>query len=296
MYTQYSLYIIVHHCTSLYNILMSVTAIDRKQCIEELNELYTQIKNKYEKSTLVKENKFDEIEKFIYSNSQEKYKYVYLKNSILKKLVLNKGIFPEDNISIKLLNNEIKLVDILTYEVKIEPRNEIQHLIMLNLLKNPQFKMNTAYAKKIALKIENSCFKECVTYCSKTLLIIARWTNTEFINYYSSKCGEIISLLDIDSMSCKAYDCILIEKIINGSILPENIGNINIKLICSKAYEEEKKILDVRLSQKIDLKTSVLFRCPHCKARKCNYTVVQRRSLDEAPDYDCVCLVCLRRF
>jgi DNA-directed RNA polymerase subunit M/transcription elongation factor TFIIS len=54
----------------------------------------------------------------------------------------------------------------------------------------------------------------------------------------------------------------------------------------------------MRAEQKVAEKESNLFRCPHCGMRRCTYLEVQRRSLDEAPDYLCRCLnpQCGRRF
>jgi len=272
-----------------------ITSIDRKNTLEEFNDYYLKIKKRYEKSTAVNENNFQLIENYIFQQNTSKVKYNKAKSTFFQKLSIINGIYPNNNLSIKFLNNEITVDELINFEQKlINPRIEIQHTILNMILKHNKLDMNDS--KELALKIENSCFKQCVNYCSTKLLIIVRWTNPEFMNYYSSKCGEIISLLDIDSPSCKNYGNMLLDKIVNGEILAENIGNMSIVDICEKTYEEEKKILDIRLAQKIKIKTSVLFRCPHCGARKCSYTVVQRRSLDEAPDYDCICLECSRRF
>ena len=58
------------------------------------------------------------------------------------------------------------------------------------------------------------------------------------------------------------------------------------------AIAAERAEIASRSAQRIIEKESALFRCPHCGARRCSYIEVQRRSLDEAPDYICKCLAC----
>ena len=66
----------------------------------------------------------------------------------------------------------------------------------------------------------------------------------------------------------------------------------------ARALAAERAEIAARSAQRVVAKESAIFACPHCKERRCTYTEVQRRSLDEPPDYICVCLNerCRRQF
>ena len=66
--------------------------------------------------------------------------------------------------------------------------------------------------------------------------------------------------------------------------------------LCPQATAVERAEIQKRAVQKVEEKVSELFRCPHCGARRSTYREVQRRGLDEPPDYLCFCQACKRRF
>jgi DNA-directed RNA polymerase subunit M/transcription elongation factor TFIIS len=87
-----------------------------------------------------------------------------------------------------------------------------------------------------------------------------------------------------------------VPKLLDGTIKPEALGDMTSEALCPQATAAERADIAKRATQRVETKESTLFRCPHCGERRCSYQQVQRRSLDESPDYLCMCLSCNRRF
>lgn len=175
------------------------------------------------------------------------------------------------------------------------PRNEMKEAFIKLLSTNPFYQNDTQLCIKTSSSIEISCYNETI-HISKTNGIHRNWSDPTFINIYGTRCGSIFSLLDPESISCKAYGDTAMLKLINGEIKANQIGHMAVVDICPQSRDKESAEIAIRSEQKVLKKVSDLFKCPHCFARRCEYQQVQIRSLDEAPDYFCLCLDCNKQF
>lgn len=200
----------------------------------------------------------------------------------------------------KLISGDMKPEKIIAEAIidKVySPREEIQKMFVRSLLKAPEFANKTKLVNDIAKKIEVSCYNASVKISKDSEDPPRRqWDSVSFVDIYSTRCGTINNLLDSDLKSCKIYGNDLITKLHDGIINPEHLGDMSAADICPAALAIERTEISKRNEQKIIYKTSKLFKCCHCGARECTYKEVQRRALDESPDYICVCLKCNRNF
>jgi DNA-directed RNA polymerase subunit M/transcription elongation factor TFIIS len=180
----------------------------------------------------------------------------------------------------------------------LKPRNVIINKFIDYLYEYEYFKDKIEQLINIAKKIEKSCYNATITNCQQSDNPPPRnWESYEFQEiYYSSKCGTILRLLSIKSQSSREYGNILIDQIINETINIDNIGFMSENDICPIAQERERISIQIRMSQKIDEKSSNLYKCPICKERKTTYITKQLRALDEAADTICTCLNCSHVF
>jgi DNA-directed RNA polymerase subunit M/transcription elongation factor TFIIS len=180
----------------------------------------------------------------------------------------------------------------------LKPRNVIINKIIDYLYEYEYFKCNIEQLIDIAKLIERSCYNATITNCQQSDNPPPRnWDSYEFQDvYYSSKCGIILRLLSLKSQSTKEYGSILANKIINKSIDIDRIGFMTENEICPISQEHERQSINIRMNQKIDEKSSTLYKCPMCKQRKTTYITKQLRSLDESADTICTCLNCSHVF
>jgi DNA-directed RNA polymerase subunit M/transcription elongation factor TFIIS len=114
--------------------------------------------------------------------------------------------------------------------------------------------------------------------------------SAEFKASYSPICAEVLSYININSLTCKNYGRHIIDGIIQNKIDPKKIAFQPITQLCPESMRKEKEKIEVRMNQKIELKVSGLFKCPYCKESKSSYKEVQKRALDEPASYVCICL------
>jgi len=146
---------------------------------------------------------------------------------------------------------------------------------------------------KLAIKIEQGCFIESVRRAkSSDIPITCSWKIKDFYSMYCERCGTIAVLLKQKS----TVPSKLAMNIINGTIDPTKIGSMDETELNTSALQKEREIVEKRLNQKLDIKTSNIYTCPRCKEKKCTYEVVQRRAADEAPDTICTCTACGYKF
>lgn len=148
-----------------------------------------------------------------------------------------------------------------------------------------------------AQAIETSCYNAAIRQSKESDEPTRRqWSSPAFVDIYSCRCGVINSLLDPMSTSCREYGPQLASRLLSGDLAPESLGDLKERDLCPAATAAERAEIASRSMQTVAEKESNLFRCPHCKERRCTYREVQRRGLDEPPDYRCMCLACGRRF
>jgi DNA-directed RNA polymerase subunit M/transcription elongation factor TFIIS len=114
--------------------------------------------------------------------------------------------------------------------------------------------------------------------------------SAEFKASYSPICAEVLSYINVNSLTCKNYGRSIIDGIIQNKIDPKKIAFQPINQLCPESMRREKERIEVRMNQKIELKVSGLFKCPYCKESKSSYKEVQKRALDEPASYVCICL------
>jgi DNA-directed RNA polymerase subunit M/transcription elongation factor TFIIS len=196
-----------------------------------------------------------------------------------------------------------------------DPRETIRRLFVRTLMRAaPAFARERERALEAARAIEVSCFNAAVRASKESEEPPRRqWCSPAFVDIYSTRCGTITALLDPASTASRAYPAApLAERLLLSCfgetlggpgeglspLRPDDLGDLTEKELCPQATAAERAEIAKRSVQKIVEKESNLFRCPHCTERRCTYQEVQRRSLDEAPDYFCRCLnpKCGRRF
>lgn len=190
------------------------------------------------------------------------------------------GMFPDDVIGVKFYTGRMSAKELVekTYsdEHASVPKVAIHRMLIRSLFIAGVDKANCL---KWATEIEDACRKF-----------------TKDDDEYGIRCGLINRLLNPKSESCKQFGQVLLNKIKNGEIFLESIGNIPEHDLCPDASKTERNEIAIRLMQKVEVKVSDFFQCPNCKTRKCTYRMIQRRALDEAPDYSCECQNCGIRF
>ena len=179
-----------------------------------------------------------------------------------------------------------------------EPREVVRRMFVRSLMAaHERYAADRDCVLSTARAIEVSCYNAVVRASKESEDPLRRnWDSPDFVDIYSTRCGTINGLLDPDSSACRAYGASLVPRLVSGALAPEALGSMTSKELCPQATEAERLVIARRTAQRIEKKESNLFRCPHCSAWRCTYREVQRRSLDEAPSYLCVCGACGRRF
>lgn len=208
------------------------------------------------------------------------------------------GIFPDEIPGIMFLDGRItvdRLVALCLTPIELDPREIIRRMFVRTLLNAET--MTRENIVNTARAIESSCFNAAVRISKMSEDPPRRqWDSSAFVDIYGTRCGAINGLLDPQSSVCKTYGASLLHRLQNGTIMADTLGDMPARELCPEAMDVERAEIAKRATQKVKLKESSLFRCPHCGERRCTYQEVQRRSLDEAPDYLCLCLNCNRRF
>ena len=173
----------------------------------------------------------------------------------------------------------------------LEPRDVCRSLFVAVLLRDARYAADRPRALADAAAIETACFNRAVALAKNSDTIYRRnWDDQVFVDTYSAHCGTVAAHLDPASSVSRAYLCPLLDGLWHCTLRPDALGTMSAAEMCPAALEREREVLRLRSAQHLDVKVSTMFRCPHCGVRRCTYTEVQRRSLDEPADYDCVCL------
>jgi hypothetical protein len=266
------------------------------------------------------------LERAVYGASarQGRRAYAGALRAALLALPLQVGPFPDEVVALMCLDGRRSAEDAVegsaaavAAEAAPDPREVIRRLFVRTLLRaSEELARDREQVLEIAREIEVSCFNAAVRASKESEEPPRRqWDSPAFVDIYSTRCGTLAGLLDPASSSCRAYGATLVERLQIGPrpalsdepgggpgqgrrLFPGELGDLSEKLLCPAATAAERAEIAARSEQKVVEKESNLFRCPHCSQRRCSYREVQRRSLDEAPDYLCVCLnhSCGRRF
>jgi len=212
------------------------------------------------------------------------------------------GPYPDDILGLMYLRGDLSadalVVASLSEAPPPDPRETVRRMFVRTLIGALEgYARDRKLALETARELEVSCYNAAVRTSKESEDPPRRqWDSPAFVDIYGTRCGTINGLLDPSSSACRTYGATLVAQLFDGTIAPAMLGDMTSKDLCPQATAAERAEIERRATQKVQLKESTLFRCPHCGERRCTYQEVQQRSLDEAPDYLCRCLSCNHRF
>jgi len=248
------------------------------------------------------EEKINQEALLVASKADHEWRYALLTSEVISVICRQVGPFPNDIVGLQYLQKNITPTELLAKSQEAVPDNDPRETIRRKFVAilisaHKDYASNQARVLKVGRAIEVSCYNAAVRISKASdEPPLRNWDSVDFVDNYSTRCGTIISLLDPTSSACQAYGSTLVGRLISEELAPSMLGSMTSDKLCPQAMANEHLELIRRSSQKVEEKESTLFRCPHCNERRCTYREVQRRSLDEAPDYMCRCLNCDRRF
>ena len=148
-----------------------------------------------------------------------------------------------------------------------------------------------------AHRIERSVYNIVIRHCQHSEESYTRlWTSPMFLNIYSARLGSILANLDPNGIVAKNFrdrpGSWLLNKLASGTLSPDAVGGMSSTELCPDASKEERRLISIRLEQKVTEKTSSLFKCPKCGARNHTYRQVQIGAGDEPSTFMCTCQEC----
>lgn len=212
------------------------------------------------------------------------------------------GPYPDDILGLMYLRGDLSADALVAASLSEapppDPRETVRRMFVRTLIGALEgYARDRKLALETARELEVSCYNAAVRTSKESEDPPRRqWDSPAFVDIYGTRCGTINGLLDPSSSACRTYGATLVAQLFDGTIAPAMLGDMTSKDLCPQATAAERAEIERRATQKVQLKESTLFRCPHCGERRCTYQEVQQRSLDEAPDYLCRCLSCNHRF
>jgi len=230
-----------------------------------------------------------------------RHHYATAARAVNLALVMQMGPYPDDVLGLKFLKGQLTAEALVLASLSDtpppDPREIVRRMFTRTLMAHPGYALDRERALETARDIEVSCYNAAVRTSKESEDPPRRqWDSPAFVDIYGTRCGTINGLLDPNSSACHAYGATLVPRLFDGTVSPATLGDMTSKELCPQATAAERAEINKRAVQKVQMKESTLFRCPHCNERSCTYQEVQQRSLDEAPDYLCRCLSCNRRF
>jgi len=168
-------------------------------------------------------------------------------------------------------------------------RRSILILIADIMQKNHRFKeLSRIQQDEIIINIEMSCYNETVNK-SIDKLIYKSWDNEKFIYLYQLSCNKITKNLDQQSEVKSDY---LINQILDKKININTIASLSSDNLCPDKSINIKNNLKLRNEQKLNYKTSTLYKCKNCGKKEVKIQEYQGRSLDEGSNLSLTCNFC----
>ena len=213
---------------------------------------------------------------------------------VLKGLKNKYGQLPKSLI-IYLINKEVTIEDIIKNKLYIEYKK----YKFRNIIRNRMTDIISKFSKDaefISARIERSCYNKAIDQCkASSESYVRQWDSSMWINLYSAKTGIIFTHIDPDSLIVEKYGNI-IHKILSNEINMDNIGYMSETELCPIANEQIRNDIIHRMNQKIEVKSTNMFKCPKCGARDAEYKEVQLRCADEPRTFVCRCNKCKSQF
>ena len=138
--------------------------------------------------------------------------------------------------------------------------------------------------EETAVNVESSCY----TYTKKKYIAqdkppLKSWDDSTFKGIYDSKCGFLISIL----MQTKINPELLCRK---------DVASLKLSQLCPELISDDEILIKKRNEQKIELKTSMIYRCPYCGEYKSQFIEKGTRGSDEAKEILCFCTSCKKSY
>lgn len=235
-------------------------------------------------------------------------RYLQLLGQLQQVLRLQDGDLPTDAYASRYARGEVGLRDLLAAHEAVaalraagqDPRVVVRRLFIRHLLAAEAAAGGAAVpmsAPELGRALELSCYNATIR-ASKNSEEPARrqWDSDDFVNIYSGRAGTVASMLDPAGVTVRQFGPRLYTALATGALSAQACGELDPKQVYPESVAAERAEIDRRREQHVQEKETNLFKCPHCGERRSTYRQVQRRCLDEAPDYICRCLACKRRF
>ncbi len=159
------------------------------------------------------------------------------------------------------------------------PRRRILVGHLFKLLYNQNIYSNLTKVCDVAIAIEDSCYNKCVKDCID-IDMQPTFDNKDFKSRYSVACALVMSHLQKDGMIDSSY---LIDQLRQDAIDLTKIGYMTSEQLCPQASAHERRIIAIRLNQKVEKKVSTAYICRRCGGNKTLLNEFLARGLEEAP-------------
>lgn len=224
--------------------------------------------------------------------------YAELYSGLCRALPAEYGDFLETTLATRIVDGAITIEEAVTTETLnahtcTDPRQRTRAMFYKFLAQDPRF--NEAQCREYAKQIERGCYNAAIARCAESADSYRRqWDSPMFVNVYGGRCGSVAANIDPQGAVAKnveggtrALDCLA-----SGEWKPAALGEMSASDLCPQAGKAERAIIMQRVNQKIEEKTSALFRCPRCHMRNHTYRQVQIGAGDEPSTFMCTCKEC----
>ena len=116
-------------------------------------------------------------------------------------------------------------------------------------------------------------------------LIKCLWDNLQFAEIYSIICFKVI-------YNFNASNTYLINRVISGQILPQNIPSMSSMELNPAASEAERNEIELRSTIQLNRKVSSMYTCKNCRGKQTYVHAYQGRSGDEPQTLSIQCVIC----
>jgi DNA-directed RNA polymerase subunit M/transcription elongation factor TFIIS len=152
-------------------------------------------------------------------------------------------------------------------------------------------------ADRLARQMESACHNASIHSCIDSAdAIRRRWNSDLFLSIYSRRCAAVAVNIDPSRSVARTFGIPMVKLLIANEVTLEQIGQMTEMELCPQASNRETTALEIRRQQRIETRSSSLFRCKRCGARECEYSEHQTRAADEPSDLFITCLRCDHRF
>lgn len=140
-------------------------------------------------------------------------------------------------------------------------------------------------------EIETSCFNKALDKANEDRIYID-WENPKFAFIYQLICSRVSKNLDKNSEVGSSW---LFDMLWAKTIGRDEVAYLSSEELVNKP-KDIQEMISLRRKQKLNYKTSTLYTCKNCKAKKCTVRTQQMRSLDEGFTIILNCTICGFRF